>query len=285
MKEMQKRKLSKYEISKQDRLRRVKNQSNKREWLLAGAAALLGTAAVVFVGNSMAAKSENAPQGRGFADQFHMTSTQDIATPDPPRHDGGFAGNADDELIAARETRESFLNSCLYFDYLRKKGKSFSQSLTIIQGGIKPTFNRGIMTHRDPQDQFNTRDHHWFKIWCYLGGKLNTYESKNIPGGCNEIDNTITLGGLVISRNDIEEYVDAHQTQLPLKVVNMIAQRPFSPSPPQSHHPDSPSMEPQEATQMDSGIRRNRLDKQARIAEARASLVMSDHIRETLSNL
>ena len=285
MKEMQKRKLSKYEISKQDRLRRVKNQSNKREWLLAGAAALLGTAAVVFVGNSMAAKSENAPQGRGFADQLHMTSTQDIATPDPPRHDGGFAGNADDELIAARETRESFLNSCLFFDYLRQEGKSFSQSLSIIQGGIEPTFNRGIMTHRDPQDQFNTRDHHWFKIWCYLGGKLNTYESKNIPGGCNEIDNTITLGGLVISRNDIEEYVDAHQTQLPLKVVNMIAQRPFSPSPPQSHHPDSPSMEPQEATQMDSGIRRNRLDKQARIAEARASLVMSDHIRETLSNL
>ena len=283
---MQKRKLSKYEISKQDRLRRVKNQSNKREWLLAGAAALLGTAAVVFVGNSMAAKSENAPQGRGFADQLHMTSTQDIATPDPPRHDGGFAGNADDdELIAARETRESFLNSCLFFDYLRQEGKSFSQSLSIIQGGIEPTFNRGIMTHRDPQDQFNTRDHHWFKIWCYLGGKLNTYESKNIPGGCNEIDNTITLGGLVISRNDIEEYVDAHQTQLPLKVVNMIAQRPFSPSPPQSHHPDSPSMEPQEATQMDSGIRRNRLDKQARIAEARASLVMSDHIRETLSNL
>ena len=267
---MQKRKLSKYEISKQDRLRRVKNQSNKREWLLAGAAALLGTAAVVFVGNRMAAKSENAPQGRGFADQLHMTSTQDIATPDPPRHDGGFAGNADDELIAARETRESFLNSCLYFDYLRKKGKSFSQSLTIIQGGIKPTFNRGIMTHRDPQDQFNTRDHHWFKIWCYLGGKLNTDESKNIPGGCNEIDNTITLGGLVISRNDIEEYVDAHQTYLPLEVVNMIAQRPFSPSPP---------MEPQEAVQMVSHNRSTggRLSKRDQIAKARTSLIGSDH--------
>lgn len=186
---MQKHRLSKYEIAKRDRLRRVKNRSNKREWLLAGIATLLGTAAVVVVGSRMSTKSE-------YGNHLHLTS------PD------------DSELSIAREAeREAFLETCLYFESLRQQGLSFTESLTVIQSGKQPVFSKGMMKHRGSKDEFETRSHTWFKIWCYIGGELNAEESKDIPGGCNGIDDIIRVGSLDIHRSDIENYIRSNYNQ------------------------------------------------------------------------
>ena len=209
---MQKRKLTKYEISKRDRLRRVKNQSNRREWLLASIATLLGTAAVIIVGSKLTAKSEDRSHS-------HATSTQD----------SGVVGNAHDEMDDLETQKRAFLETCLYFDYLRQYGYSFSESLSIIQGGgVTPKFSDGMMTHRNPQDQSPTRNNNWFKIWCYIGGTLTQLEKEGIPNGCKDIDNTITLGDSDIHRSEIKDYVrDNYDSDYwPIEVVNMIIRSP-----------------------------------------------------------
>ena len=182
---MQKHRPSKYEVAKRDRLRRVKNRSNKREWLLAGIATLLGAAAVVIVGSRMSTKSEYRNQPPS------VRSDYDIA-------------------------EETFLESCLYFYSLRQEGLSLTESLTRIQAGIQPEFRNGKMKHRGSDDEFETKDHTWFKIWCYIGGGLNPEESENIPRGCHDIDDTIRVGQLVIHRSQIEKYIHSHYDQGPV---------------------------------------------------------------------
>tara|TARA_Y100000389_G_C17440636_1_gene508349 strand:+ start:782 stop:1381 length:600 start_codon:yes stop_codon:yes gene_type:complete len=187
---MKKRNPTKYELAKQDRLRRVKNRSNKREILLASVASLIGTMAIVVIGNKLTEKSSGLPQNNHPPSKF--TKPTDYEPEDW-------------ELSATETKKQAFLDTCLIFYNLLLKNNTFTESLTKMQGGNSPQFNDGKMTYRNLNEHING-EHLWLKIWCSIGGRLNTQELE-ATGGCNEIDKDVQVGSLVITRDEIENYI------------------------------------------------------------------------------
>ena len=187
---MKKRNPTKYELAKQDRLRRVKNRSNKREILLASVASLIGTMAIVVIGNKLTEKSSGSTNFKGHMDE------------------------EDWEQEAKKTQKQIFLDTCLLIYNLHLNNNTFTQSLSEIQGGTSPQFHDRKMTHRIKHD-YITRDHLWFKVWCIIGGGLNTQEREAI-GECNEIYKDVQVGSLVITQDEIKKYISSNLIPEPI---------------------------------------------------------------------
>ena len=139
---------------------------------MTGVTTLLGTAAIILLGNRLAA-------GR-VKERPHR---QIIDDDDEETYDEETLNNETQKLI--------ILRTGYWFYCLRKRGYSFTDVLATIQQRQAPPPAGAQMFHRTEGDLID-QDHMWLKIWCYIGGTLN--ESEQIPGGCTGTGTMIRVG-------------------------------------------------------------------------------------------
>ena len=145
---MKNRKLSKYEIAKQNRLRRVKNKSNARDLFLAGVVTLLGTLAVTMV--AMQRTKYDRDEVEGHEEEKHLK-------------------------------RATTLEVAHHFHKLKRKGLSFTESyddITPPVKGVKSARDTMVGSSESPGgiDKYNS----WVKLWCCIGGEFNKAEIKGL---------------------------------------------------------------------------------------------------------